>query len=69
MSTPTNTPPNTLLLKKLMAQYKLSCKDVAELLDRSVSTVEEWRCANSRVISDSHLALLQVRLAARGAVA
>lgn len=62
-----STPPNTKLLKELMSQHRLSCKDVAELLDRSVSTVEEWRCASSRTISDSHLALLQLRLAARGA--
>lgn len=64
-----STPPNTKRLKELMSRHNLTCKDVAGMLNRSVSTVMEWRCANSRVISDNHLELLELKISVRGAAA
>lgn len=64
-----STPPNTERLKELMHVHRLSCKDVAEILNRSVSTVEEWRCTNSRTISANNLKLLELTLRLRGACA
>lgn len=60
-------PSNTRRLKALMTQHQLSCADVAALLNRATQTVAEWRCDNSRNISDGNLALLESKLAARGA--
>lgn len=61
--------PNTQRLKDLMSEYNLRIADVAELLDRSVQTVKEWRCQNSRNISKNNLELLESKLAHRGAAA
>lgn len=60
-----SSPENTQRLKELMSQHNLSCKDVAEMLNRSVQSVHEWRCQNSRIISDNHLELLRLKLASR----
>lgn len=56
---------NTERLKELMAQHHLSAEDVAKLLDRSVQTVNEWRCRNRNNINDGNLALLEARIAER----
>lgn len=61
--------PNTQRLKALMSEHNLRIADVAELLDRSVQTVKEWRCQNSRNISKNNLELLESKLAHRGAAA
>lgn len=58
-------PPNTIRLRALMAEHGLSCADVASLLKRSTQTVTEWRCANSRVISQNNLELLELKLRLR----
>ena len=56
---------NTEKLLQLMFIHQLTCRDVGELLGRTVSTVRVWRCANpnSPTIPNSQLELLELKLA------
>lgn len=56
---------NSQRLKDLMSKHNLSAADVANLLNRSVQSVYEWRCINSRDIPEQSLELLEIKLAQR----
>lgn len=57
--------PNTQRLKELMSLHRLSCADVALMLNRSEQTVREWRCRNHGNINNNNLELLELKLAQR----
>lgn len=48
-------------LLRLMSRYRLSCPEVAELLDRKPQTVRAWRSGHCP-ITDHTLALLELAL-------
>lgn len=55
----------TLLLHKIMTEHGLSCRDVADILDRSEQTVFIWRCkSNAKIIPAHQIELLQLKLEA-----
>ena len=54
--------PNRIPLKILMAEHDLSCPDVAEILDRSESTVREWTSKGGADIPSHSLELLEYKL-------
>lgn len=56
---------NTLKLRKLMADYHLSCAEVGQLLDRAGQTVRAWRSINDQDIPDHLLELLELKLSQR----
>jgi hypothetical protein len=57
----------TQQLRQLMQQHQLKARDVARILNRSVATVEIWRCTGRSVdrieIPNDALELLKARLA------
>lgn len=59
--------PRTKRLRELMAEYGLTDRDVAKILDRSPITVRVWRvmASDTRVIPANSLRLLELTLAAR----
>lgn len=54
--------PNRIKLRTLMAEHDLSCPDVAEILDRSDSTVREWTSKVGADIPAHSLELLEFKL-------
>lgn len=58
---------NTARLRQLMAEHKLTCPQVAAMLDRSVVTVWNWRCDSGNNIPSHTLALLEVKTTQRSA--
>lgn len=60
---------NTEKLIALMNVHQLSCRDVGNMLGRTVSTVRVWRCANpeSPTIPNGQLELLELKLAQQAA--
>lgn len=57
---------NTAELLALIAQHNLSTKQIAKLLNREPQTVRHWRSKTGfRVIPDSQLELLKLKLASR----
>jgi predicted DNA-binding protein (MmcQ/YjbR family) len=57
---------NTTKLIQLMSEYKVTSKEVAELLQRSYQTVLKYRCKhNGNTIPTSLLELLELKLKAR----
>ncbi len=59
-------PDNTQRLCKVMADYSVSPREVAEMLNRSYQTVLIWRSVNDQNIPDSMLELLELKLSLRG---
>lgn len=57
---------NTERLHKIMSEYDVKSQDVAVLLNRSLKTVQCWRCQSPAPIPDHSLELLELKLAARG---
>lgn len=55
-------PDNTQRLCQLMAEYSVSPREVAEMLNRSYQTVLIWRSVNAQNIPDSLLELLELKL-------
>lgn len=66
------TPANTVRLRQLMVEHKLSCARVAELLDVTLGTVHNWHsAAYPQTIPDYRLELLELKVdkLTRGCVA
>ena len=60
---------NTKRLHEVMDGHQLKSPDVANLLNRSLKTVQCWRCQSPAPIPDSMLELLELKLAtAKGRV-
>ena len=54
--------PNRTKLIQFMADHKLKCNDVAELLGVKFGTVKVWRCKIGSDIPDNSLELLAFKV-------
>lgn len=54
--------PNRTKLIKLMADYRLKCKDVADMLGIKMQTVKVYRCKIGVDIPDNNLELLRLKV-------
>lgn len=60
----------TRQLRQLMAAHRLNARDVAQMIDRSETTVRIWRCKHAaRVIPAQTLRLLQLEVQAQAVTA
>lgn len=53
---------NQPLLRELMNKHELKANDVADLLDRKLTTVQTWMAASGVDIPDHSLQLLEYKL-------
>lgn len=58
---------NRVELKRLMSEYSVSAKDVAEILGRSIQTIHNWRSTADANPPTNELRLLKFELEARKA--
>lgn len=54
-------------LKRLMCEYSVGAKDVAEILGRSIQTIHNWRSSSDAEPPKNELRLLKFELEARKA--